>query len=161
MAIQQGEIRGLTLRQPMASAIIYGPKRVENRYTNIARIPPGGLWVVIHAGKTLWPATRQGMIDAGWKKCPPIEFLPRGCALGLAHVVRNVKYDPSRDSKLRSDKWATGPWCLVIDEVIAFEGWYEMPGKQGLWRLPPALEKIARDTLKAEGFTDEDVRELL
>lgn len=147
----------------MASAIITGPKRVENRYTNIANIPSGGIWIIIHAGKSLWPSTQQSMIDAGWKDCPPIEELPRGCALGLAHVVKNVRYDPSQNTKLRENKWATGPWCMVIDQIIAFSKVIEMPGKQGLWHPPADLLKYSQEILMEAGeFNPEnDIWEIL
>ncbi len=44
---------GMTLQQPYASAIAYGPKRVENRPQR-RTIPPEGLWVALHAGGTLY-----------------------------------------------------------------------------------------------------------
>lgn len=44
---------GMTLQQPYASAIAYGPKRVENRPQR-RHLPPEGKWVAIHAGLSLY-----------------------------------------------------------------------------------------------------------
>lgn len=43
----------LTVLQPFASAIIDGPKRVENRDWRF-KVPAGGRWIGVHAGKEWW-----------------------------------------------------------------------------------------------------------
>jgi hypothetical protein len=57
---------GMTLQQPYASAIAYGPKRIENRPQRRS-LPPEGLWVALHAGGTLYcPEQRlKSATDAG------------------------------------------------------------------------------------------------
>lgn len=92
---------GLTLLQPFATAIALGPKRVENRPWR-RRIPPGGLWVALHAGKGLYD--RAGLLvrvwqEAGdgppfgiWSDAPDLADMPRGALLGVMHVARIDRY---------------------------------------------------------------------
>ncbi len=44
-------MKALTIQQPMASAVVLGPKRVESRHFG-PNLPPGGQWIAIHAGKS-------------------------------------------------------------------------------------------------------------
>ncbi|MCZ0983878.1 hypothetical protein O1L60_44755 [Streptomyces diastatochromogenes] len=64
-----GEIRGLTVRQPYAWALLHG-KTVENR-TWPAPAGLVGTTVLLHAAKALH---REGLRDPGswsWRACPP------------------------------------------------------------------------------------------
>ena len=96
--------RALTLQQPYASAIAVGPKRVENRTVG-RRIPPQGLWVGLHAGKTLYrPESAHGRLAAWWNEelsewrrelwpdAPSVEALPFGAMLGVMHVAVCLRY---------------------------------------------------------------------
>lgn len=84
----------LTLLQPYASAIAVGPKRIENRPWR-RRVPPGGLWVGLHAGKqpydraedlvTLW---RVGV----WPEVPRLADMPFGAMLGAVRVAEIVRH---------------------------------------------------------------------
>lgn len=97
---------GLTLLQPYASAIIAGPKRVENRPWR-RMIPDNGLWVGLHAGKTLYggPDAAEDMLDEWrdgpcsllpdtphWPKAPCVAELPLGCMLGAVHIRQILRY---------------------------------------------------------------------
>lgn len=113
----------LTLLQPYASAIAYGPKRVENRPWR-RRVPPGGMWVGLHAGQ-LWgnpdllvPFRQCGRTKAAqvrdqveetldewrapplpgephWPNAPTVAELPLGCMLGAIHIAAILPYPES------------------------------------------------------------------
>ena len=55
---------GLSLQQPYASAIAIGPKRVENR-TWRRKVPPGGMWLALHAASTFYPGGED--LIAAWR----------------------------------------------------------------------------------------------
>jgi hypothetical protein len=76
---------GLTLRQPFASAIAIGPKRIENRPRRMT-IEPGGTWVGLHAGITDYEDAEgvlRACVQTGrWLGAPALADLPRGMLLG-------------------------------------------------------------------------------
>jgi hypothetical protein len=83
----------LTIKQPYASAILLGKKRVENRVWR-RTLPAGGLWLGLHAASTLYPYTHdlirefrtKGPHGALWPDVPSIDRLPLGKMLGIFHV---------------------------------------------------------------------------
>lgn len=111
-------LSAVTLLQPFASAVAYGPKRIENRPVR-RRIPPGGVWLGLHAGKALYcsdaiargTTSRTVQADAfvrrmltrwslgaeppSWPEAPRVEQLPRGCLLGAMHIVDCLPYPRS------------------------------------------------------------------
>lgn len=105
---------GFTLQQPYASAIAYGPKRIENRPTRWI-VPPEGIWMAIHAGATLYGGKhRTGELLAAWqghdidrddfglwRGCPPLEDLPRSAILGVMRIDHCLAYP--------------GPWIATRD----------------------------------------------
>jgi len=131
-------MKALTILQPYASAIIDGPKRVENRtWRPNLRTP---VWIAVHAGlrplrdhfatvKQVWRHDRdRGLCDVG-----PPETLKLGALLGAMRVYDFLLID--KHPGLDMDPWATGPWCWMIDQVVR---WKPIPwkGRQGLWELP-------------------------
>jgi hypothetical protein len=95
---------GLTLLQPYASAILDGPKRVENRPWR-RNLPPKGRWYALHAGKALYPRagllTRMWQTTSGhdgappfglWPEAPPVDTMPRSAIIGAFHVRAIVRY---------------------------------------------------------------------
>lgn len=133
----------LTVRQPWASAIAYGPKRIENRTWPLPS--SAGPWLALHAGKRrptraeqeeLWPDLRQH-----WPAVPDASALPLGALLGLVRVEACPALEDA--PHLTADPWACGPVCWLIAEVITLDTPIPMGGKQGLWRVPAhALEPL-------------------
>jgi hypothetical protein len=99
---------GFTLQQPYASAIIAGPKRIENR-PQAWDVPPEGIWVGLHAGKELYRGKdntrgllkmwrREGGfvglpgVDPEWLDAPQLEDLPRGVILGAMRIDACLAY---------------------------------------------------------------------
>lgn len=115
----------LTLLQPYASAIAYGPKRIENRLWRRA-VPPGGLWVGLHAGSALYcpeeelipfrvcrrsrEEQAQEFVEAvlddwrdpltpigpHWPDAPTVCELPRGVLLGAMRISQILPYPEVR-----------------------------------------------------------------
>jgi hypothetical protein len=100
----------LTLLQPYASAIAIGPKRMI--------VPPGGLWLGLHAGKELYggpeyaaelladwrcaciPGPRSGGAPPdgpSWPTAPNVAELPLGVLLGAMHVAGSYRYPDDDD----------------------------------------------------------------
>lgn len=97
-------VRVLTVREPWASAIVYGPKAVENRtwatsYRGLLAIHAGMSTAVLRDEMTM------GRVRAAWPECPDEATLlgRRGFILGLAHLFDCV---PAPGSEVLS------PSCL-------------------------------------------------
>lgn len=122
----------LTVQQPFASAIIAGPKRVENRPWAPTRPLP--MWIAIHAGVGsfhLLPADFDSWLDRIWPGRQGVP-LPRGVFLGVARVDRVVR---GRD--MHQDPWYLGsPKCWILGAVRALPEPIPCKGAQGLWRVP-------------------------
>jgi len=140
MPVERGEIRALTVLQPFASALMFGPKDPENRFQRL-HLPEGGIWVAIHAGLRLYPANEAGIREV-WPECPAFKDMVRGSILGLRHLKEIRRYDPSQDAELRDDPWATGPWCWMFGRRLIAPEPIPHRGMQGLWR--PAPDALAR-----------------
>lgn len=132
-------VRALTLWRPWTIAILQGPKRVENRPRRWG-IPAKGMLLAIHAGKR-WDTNGERWIRKRWK-----DFIDHvthdNCRGGIvgACIVRQVV----RPEALPDSMWAVGPWCYILEDVVAFAEWDEIPGQQGLWRLDPGREDKVR-----------------
>lgn len=140
------EIRGLTVKQPWATCIVGvqlasgehvpGAKPVENRSWR-RKIPPGGLWLALHAGKkiadfgpVIWSEIR--MLQPSF---PRRGELPVGKILGLVRVDRILPFTAvTPDVRLKSP-WCCGPYCWLIDAVVPLDEPIPYSGMQGLWPI--------------------------
>jgi hypothetical protein len=124
----------LTVRQPFASAIIYGAKDVENRSWISRRVL--GRRVLIHAGAALHDEAAR--CRELWPWVANVEStdgeLPRGAIIGSVFVESFVASS--------SSIWWTGPfgWKLTRPEKLATP--IECRGKMGLWH--PGEDVLAR-----------------
>lgn len=131
--------RALSVKQPWADAILHGTKRVENRGWTSPAYGLGWLW--LHAPAAYDRAGAQWMRDRGLHK--PELGAPLGAMIGLVRVVALRRADERPD-----DPWAFGPWCWVIDRVIALEEPIPCKGALSLWEVPDdvlarCLEELA------------------
>lgn len=131
----------LTLWQPWASAIVSGPKRVENRIW----APPEGvigrrIW--IHAGLS-YAQDRHAQLLALWPELDEL-VLPTGAILGSA-VVAGYGHDDRVMHRARvgaatpaifDDPWWIGPYGWLLDDVRALPEPVPCRGMQKLWRVP-------------------------
>lgn len=135
-------MRALSIRQPWASMILDGPKRIENR---MSRTRVRG-WVLIHAPLT-FNATAEGWIkDEIQKHTAPLNLsalmtakviasrpgLPSGGIIGAMHITDCVE---SSDSPF----WM-GRYGYVIDRVVQLP-FHPCRGMPGIFdvTLPPEI----------------------
>ena len=145
-------LRALTLWRPWSDAIIFGPKRVENR----GWVPPArilGERIALHAGRRYergswpWPegyepppdiesaegivgtARIVGALDlrAGSQLAHRRIWKPRDPRALTAEHVRRV-------AELDDDPWWAGPVGWLLDEVVAIPA-VACRGAQGLWTV--------------------------
>lgn len=129
----------LTVQQPFASLIVIGKKQYETR-----------CWptdfrgrLIIHAGKGVTPIGAQAFNTN--KKNLPFP-LPKGMIIGAVDVVDCVQANKPTDltdleKKLGYFTQSYFAWKLA--NPVRFETPIEIPGKMGLWNLPPNItEKL-------------------
>lgn len=134
--------RAISILQPYASAIISGPKRVENRGTVVWRPPRGGHWVAVHASKG-WYDVDPWSWDVIWPESPDLDdeaAWTRGAILGVMHVAEVRSYasrgDVAGAARMYHGPWAFGPVCYLIDDVRALREPIPARGALGLWAVP-------------------------
>ena len=125
-------MRAISVPQPFASAILYGIQTIVNR-TAEASLPPAGAWFALHASRKDASNGRALFADA-WvqrtQKPLVLAQLPKGAILGFVHVAHCVQKERCNAS------FALGPYCFLVDDVLALDTPYHIPGQQGLWEVP-------------------------
>ncbi|MEV6651762.1 ASCH domain-containing protein [Streptomyces sp. NPDC051219] len=132
------EVLGLTLWQPWASAIAYGPKRIENRTWPTEH---RGL-VLIHAGRTIDPNAKDAPLGRPFLRRP----FPKGAVIAVTRL----------ESCHVDDGWCTlwstpGLWHWRLSAVVPLARPLMWPGARGLWTPPPGLlaSPLLADALEA------------
>lgn len=151
-------MRGLTVKQPWAWAIIHGGKDVENRSRNLAGAYRGP--VAIHAGLSDDPdaldvlerlvenwhtPVRAG--DDPWKYRPDGT---RGAIIGVvdlvgAHLGSERTYRGAGVTMLCSPWAETDAWHLVLANPRPLAHPIPCRGALGLWTVPADLEAAIRE----------------
>lgn len=156
-------MRALSLQQPYASAIISGPKRIENRPRKMGL--NAGDWIWIHASQRFyfsqgeWGSPIGGGLRREWPGAPQAKkSYPRGVILGAVLLGETIKYlsgrlelGPTQDQQreLEQDPWAFGPWCTRIEATVALPEPVPASGRLGLWTPPEdVLERCCDQTSK-------------
>jgi hypothetical protein len=143
-------VKALTIWQPWAACIAHGPKRVENRTWR-----PPLRWrlpfdLAIHAAARRRVREESEELDGIEFDWPEARTAPldRGCVIAVASVVgfRLVKRGLLLPAD--ADPWETGPVCWDLDNVRTLAEPVPCRGEQGLWTLPPEVE---RKVLAMEG----------
>jgi activating signal cointegrator 1 len=152
-------LRALTIRQPWASAILYGTKWVENRSWPTKYRGP----LIVHAAAKLAPPPPAGDPEMDWIRnrlafergawTTPAE-LARGAILGAVDVVDCVPMGRDKGTKGRRDEgdesafgptgtelsgWASGPWCWLLARPRVLVEPIPLTGRLGLFELPRAI----------------------
>lgn len=134
-------IRCLSLLQPYADAYANGPKDVENRSRKLFNVPPGGMWVGIHASLGWWDVDLSEL----WPEAPTRATARRGVVLGVVHIARCEVFDGEQLDELpfgsqtileKLGPWAFGPVCYVADRKIPLAEPMPCKGARGLWTPP-------------------------
>ena len=144
-------IPALTLRQPWASLVALGAKRIETRSW---RTSYRG-WLAIHAGMTLPAADRllceQEPFRAALLRDTTLDLtrplaaqLPRGCVLAVAWLdsclpMKNIDL-PDEPERSFGD-YAPGRYAWYLSRVCRLTPPVPAQGRLGLWRieLSPAM----------------------
>lgn len=132
----------VSLQRPLAGAIARGPCRVVNVPQLVGRagsalLPAEGLLVVIHANAG-WAAADLEAVRSLWPECPP-DPKHHGEGLVAVGLLERIEWIPANGAAAE-DPWATGPWALVLRDVVAFKTPVQCLGYPGLFGLPAPLE---------------------
>lgn len=118
-------MKAMTVCEPYASAIIFGPKRVENRpqrWSFRGRL-------LIHAGKS---RKFMGTLNAAeldsWPEYDESKLV-FGAIIGSIEVYDCVELRRASSD----DPWASGPFCLLLRAPIAFRKPIPYRGMLGLF----------------------------
>jgi len=140
-------IRILTVKQPWASAIIFGPKRIENRKHSFkprVRADRGGVgeWIAVHTSRAFANIKQHGysneMLQQIWPNKDQVQ-MPKSKIIGLVRLRGSMD-----SSERKQDPWAIDGWhCWAIDRVIQLPptAQIEVKGKLGLWYPEPAASQ--------------------
>ena len=150
-------MRGITLLRPWAWAIFHAGKRVENRTWG----PPAaivGQRIALHAGLAYDHEAAEWM-RAVLDLTPPATMDdPAGCIVGVATVRgwvdgTDALLGHSRSVEHRhavsawSSAWFAGPCGWMLDDLRALAEPVPCRGRQGLWALPPDVERSVLERL--------------
>lgn len=125
-------MKAITVLEPWASLIVFGPKRIENR--SWLATYRGNL--AIHAGKSLRLlrdpeilalAARFGVTATMCKE-------RAGCLLGWTALLDCVPI-----AKVRANPFALGPWCFLLDEPTALTTPLPWKGQLSFFDVPDEL----------------------
>lgn len=116
--------KAVTLYPIWAWAVIYGPKRIENRsWPTRYR---GRL--AIHAGTNRRTLAADRLTIESLGVAVPAT-LPESVIIGTVDLVDCQPYTDA----LRENLWACGPWCWILDNPRAFSEPIPAVGKLSLW----------------------------
>ena len=141
-------MKALTIKEPWATAIVRGWKRVENRTWRQESII--GELIAIHAGKTPDTARQRAICEMTARREDPANPHDRsleapGCIVGFARVEDVVDYDPRENLVICFDEptWFTGPYGYLLSEVSYLETPIPCKGALRFWEVPEeVLEQI-------------------
>ena len=137
------------MRQPFASGLVLGHKRVENRNF---RAQLG--WMGIHAAAALHEDEQLiTSLREAWGDGMPVDIadLPRSAVLGFMRVDKVLAHSHAQPHpELADDPQAVGPVCWVIGAVAPLDAPSSAPGSQGPWQwAPPSDLRLPQQVLAA------------
>jgi hypothetical protein len=122
-------MKALTICQPYAHLIAIGEKRVENRTWATAYRGP----LAIHAGKS-----RKWLELGDVEEYPDMQF---GSVVAVARLASCVPFAAVNRGALPAFKWlvadkyASGPWCWILEDVRRLGNPIPATGRQGLFNI--------------------------
>ena len=133
----------LTIKQPWASLIMAGLKRVENRTWRTNYRGP----LAIHAGRTVDRDAAE-TLDAAGIDPQDFEDAPRGVILGVVDLIDVIEMDSAAARQqalpgfpgrydIDSDPLATGPYCWILRNPRPLARPVPYCGRRNLWDVTP------------------------
>lgn len=138
----------LSVRQPFADLIVTGYKNVENRSRATNHRGPLLIHASLKIDREALALLLKTLRDEGDEDVVDFFSTPEtGAIVGQVNVTDCVTHSDS--------EWFEGPFGYILSAPLLFERVIEVPGKLGIWELPPALvgvvnEEIALATKLAE-----------
>ena len=131
-------IRGLSIRQPWASLIAEGNKRIETRSWSTTH---RGL-VAIHASKAFpKDALRFAQEERALGRIPP--RIPRGAIVAVARIGNVIGTDEAAwqisGLERHLGDYSDGRYAWYLEDVRALEEPIPCRGALSLWKLPPEV----------------------
>lgn len=137
-------MRALTLLRPWAYCIAHLDKRIENR-TWAPWKAVIGQRIAIHSGKGIDVAGMKWLHREGLITLP----LPEDAHLA-GFIVATAIVDGYVQTS--NDKWFAGPYGWVLRDVDVLPCALSCRGAQGLWTVPPAIERWIVPERRCAGF---------
>lgn len=130
-------MKALTIREPWASLLAVGAKRVETRGWPTRHRGP----LAIHAGRRWTRGEQDAWDDLGWISLRG-RRPARGCVVAVAQLVACERMTPELIAEqgrleLSYGLWEPGRWAWRLEGVVALPEPIAVRGRQGLWDLPP------------------------
>lgn len=125
------------LSQPWASVVVHGPKRIENRPLPLIHGAGRllGQTIAVHAAKS-WDADAVAFIARAAPDYTPPDHA-RGALIGTARIADVLIFgEVARKVSADQQRWAFGPLCIVLDQVVAIARPIPCRGMLGFWTLP-------------------------
>jgi hypothetical protein len=129
----------LSVRQPWASLIVLGIKKVENRTWPTKH--RGRLW--IHAGRREGrdvAAWLQEFVPDAWAALPPWNELPIGSILGSVVLVDCLDEFSLPKKMQLHDPFVSGPWCWLVRGPQPLARPWPCKGALRLWKVPAGFK---------------------
>lgn len=139
-------MRALSIRQPWATLILMGLKKIETRTTRTWRRGR----VALHAAATMGPSEREAAIREGLDP----DDLPRGVIVGTVEIVDAVPVEELRvsEAERRRGDHRPGRWGWVLADVRALPTPITAKGALSFWQVPAAAERAVEEQLPARVF---------
>jgi hypothetical protein len=161
----------LTIKEPFATCIIHGPKRLENRTyrLDIQQListanskTNDGIWIAIHVSQSkrnFGPKDPTCAIIKYqcWSDLPSIEVLKRNCGkiIGLAkffacleakdvpddNVWKSMEDDDTKNSGDANKANKSKHYCWMINDVKVLNNPIECKGSPGIWKVDERFAK--------------------
>ena len=104
-------------------------KDIENRNF---RMKPG--WYALHIGKGKTTKYFQDELKLLCPEVPDENSLEKGCFIGAIHIKQSFDYEDCKNNK-----WATGPICNIIDDVIDIYECIHYNGRLSIWKIDASI----------------------
>lgn len=124
-------MKAISIRQPWASLIVDGPKRIENRTWKTSRRG----WVLVHAGLTWCPPEVEAFEfcrDRGLLEDASAAKVLREINRKCGGIIGAMRIDDCVETE--TSPWFTGPHGFVIGAVVKLP-FLPVRGKQGFFEV--------------------------